>query len=78
MRLIDLSGPDGNVFFLKGIARSWGKQLKEVNSDYDPEKISKAFKSCTSYNEVLDVFDSYFKDTIQYEFLNDPRIEIEV
>lgn len=36
MRIIDLTGPQGNAFCLMGMARTWGKQLnKNVDAIID-------------------------------------------
>ncbi len=73
-RIIDLSGPDGNAFVIRALARNWAKQLQEVNNfKYEPKQMLDKFSKCKSYNEILDIFDSYFKDTTDYKFLNDPR-----
>lgn len=67
---IDLAGPDGNVFALAGLAKTWDRQLGHKGwglleaADADPD--------CQNYNDVLDLFDRRFKH-IEYTFLNDPR-----
>lgn len=72
-RVIDLSGPEGNAFAVMGLARNWGKQLKDINKSFNPDKIYAEFKKCKSYEDILDTFDAMFKDVVDYEFINDPR-----
>lgn len=54
MRQIDLSGPDGNVFALIGIARNWAKQL-----DRDPSKIAAEMMS-GDYDKAVEIFEREF------------------
>ena len=74
MRIIDLSGPEGNAFNIMGMAYNWCIQL----ADIDPEKFNEVqlredFDNCKTYKEILDTFDKYFETMADYEFLNDPR-----
>ena len=69
-REIDLRSPDGNVFVIAGIAKTWSEQLGEAKN-----LMSEAEKreECTDYNGVLDIFDEWFKGRVDYTFINDPR-----
>jgi hypothetical protein len=51
---IDLTGPDGNVFFLIGTARKLAKQL-----ELDSAKIQKEMMS-GDYENAVNVFDKNF------------------
>ena len=51
---IDLTGPEGNAFYLLGIANSLAKQLQK-----DPEPIQKEMKS-GNYENLIAVFDREF------------------
>jgi hypothetical protein len=65
---IDLAGPDGNVFVLAGIARTWTAQMGEAkNLMAEAEKRP----DCYDYNGVLDIFDEWFPNMVTW--LNDPR-----
>ena len=69
---IDLAGPDGNVFVLAGIARTWTAQMgNPKNLMAEAEKRPE----CQNYNDVLDIFDEWFEHIwcVNYRFLNDPR-----
>jgi len=55
MRLIDLTGPQGNAFALMGLARVWGKQLEK-----DVDAILDEMTSANSYDELLAVFSREF------------------
>lgn len=69
-REIDLRGPDGNVFAIAGIAKSWSQQLGEAkNLMAEAERR----EDCHDYNGVLDIFDEWFKGIVDYTFINDPR-----
>jgi hypothetical protein len=52
--VIDLTGPDGNVFALMGYANRFAKQL-----DLDASVIRKEMMS-GDYENALQVFDNYF------------------
>ena len=53
-RVIDLTGPDGNAFFLLGTAAKWGKQM-----GLDVEKVNEEMTS-GDYENLIQVFDKYF------------------
>ena len=68
-RTINLSGPEGNVFCIAGIAQTWNRQLGNTR----PSILDEAEKrNVHDYIDVLDIFDEWFKG-IEYEFINDPR-----
>ena len=52
--VIDLTGPDGNVFVLMGRAKQYAKQL-----DLDGDKIINEMMS-SDYENAVQVFDNYF------------------
>ena len=52
--VIDLTGPDGNVFALMGYAKRFARQL-----DLDASVIHKEMMS-GDYENALQVFDNYF------------------
>ena len=52
--VIDLTGPDGNVFVLMGRAMQYVRQL-----DLDGDKIINEMKS-SDYENAVQVFDKYF------------------
>ena len=52
--LIDLTGPDGNVFVLMGRAMQYARQL-----DLDGDKIINEMQS-SDYENAVQVFDKYF------------------
>ena len=70
MRTIDLSGQEGNVFQLSGIAMTWNQQLGNKRPALLDE--AELRKDCHGYNDVLGIFDEWFEH-IEYEFINDPR-----
>lgn len=51
---IDLSGSQGNAFYLLGTAKNLAKQL-----EFDGDEITKQMMS-GDYENLLEVFDSYF------------------
>ena len=55
---IDLTGPQGNAFWLIGYARDLAKQL-----DRDPEDISTRMKS-GDYENVVKIFEEEFGDYV--------------
>lgn len=55
---IDLSGPQGNAFFLLGTAKNLAKQL-----ELDSEEILTEMKS-GDYENLVNVFDNYFGDFV--------------
>jgi len=52
--VIDLTGPDGNVFVLMGYARRFANDL-----GLDGDKIINEMKS-SNYENAVEVFDKYF------------------
>ena len=58
---IDLSGPQGNAFYLLGLANTLGKQL-----GLNKEKRQKIHSEMTSsnYEHLIEVFDRYFGEYI--------------
>jgi hypothetical protein len=59
--VIDLTGPQGNVFFLLRSARTYAKQLK-----LDSEKIEAEMKS-SDYENAVQTFDKYFGNYVDLE-----------
>lgn len=59
--VIDLTGPQGNAFFLLGTARNLAKEL-----DLDGDAIHEEMTS-SDYENLIQVFDSYFGDFITLE-----------
>ena len=59
--IIDLSGPDGNAFALMGYAKKFASQL-----DLDSNAIINEMTS-GDYENLLQVFDSYFGDFVILE-----------
>lgn len=55
---IDLTGPQGNAFFLLGTANRLGRQL-----DLDTDQILDEMKS-GDYEQLLQVFDKYFGEFV--------------
>ena len=53
-RTIDLTGPDGNAFYLLGIARKTADQL-----GMNPEEVTEEMKE-GDYDHLVAVFDKYF------------------
>jgi len=72
--VIDLCGPEGNVFHVAGLAQSWNNQLgkKKRGSLFDATA-TRLGHNHGGYEDVLDTFDEWFKGKITYTFLNDPR-----
>ncbi len=59
--IIDLTGPQGNAFYLLGVASKYARQLG-LNSD----EVINEMKS-GDYEHLIEVFDSYFGDFIILE-----------
>ena len=60
-KVIDLTGPDGNAFFLLGTARKLCKQLDlDVNQVYGE-------MTTGSYENLIETFDKYFGSIIDLE-----------
>jgi hypothetical protein len=60
-RVIDLNGPEGNIFALMGTGKKLARQL---GIDFDP--IQKSMMS-GDYENSLEVFLEHFGDYIQFE-----------
>ena len=55
--IIDLTGPQGNAFFLLGQANKW---LKEIGyNEEDRNKVLEDMKS-SDYEHLIEVFDKHF------------------
>ena len=72
-REIDLTGPDGNVFFLMGTAAQWAKQM-----GLDDAEIMRDMMS-GDYEHAVEVFDKHFdvvitNDDLQKAFLESEKI----
>ena len=63
-RVIDLTGPDGNAFYLIGTAMSLMKEL-----DFTPEEADGVYKELKSgdYEHLIKTFDSWFGNFIDLE-----------
>lgn len=59
--VIDLTGPDGNAFYLLALAQKYGRQL-----GLDVKKITADMKS-GDYEHLLEVFDHHFGHFIVLE-----------
>lgn len=57
-RVVDLDGPDGNAFFLMGLAR---RICKEMGADPDPVI---ADMTNSDYEHLIDTFDRYFGEYV--------------
>jgi hypothetical protein len=55
---IDLTGPEGNAFFLLGTAQRLAKQFDMDNQTIQSEMMS------GDYENLLEVFDKYFGDFV--------------
>ena len=60
-QVIDLTGPQGNAFYLLGLAKSWAKQL-----DLDADGIIDEMKK-SDYENLIQTFDKYFGDFVILE-----------
>ena len=58
---VDLTGPQGNAFWLIGYAKKLGKQL-----EWDTDKINEEMTS-GDYENLIQVFDNYFGDFVDLE-----------
>jgi hypothetical protein len=58
---IDLRGPDGNAWFLRGTAKVYGRRL-----GWSEEQIEKVDAEMTSgtYLVLIEVFDKYFGEMV--------------
>ena len=62
---IDLTGPQGNVFFLIGTARDLGKQLNRLRgADYIDVKAITEDMMSDDYEHAIDVMEEHFGDYI--------------
>lgn len=59
--VIDLTGPEGNAFFLLAKAETWGRQM-----GFDTEEIIDEMKS-GDYENLVTVFDKFFGDYVILE-----------
>ena len=59
--IVDLTGPQGNAFWLIGYAKKLGKQL-----ELDTDKINEEMIS-GDYENLIKVFDGYFGDFVDLE-----------
>ena len=60
-QVIDLTGPQGNAYFLLGTASNLCKQL-----DMDDESVLEEMKS-SDYENLIETFDKYFGSIIDLE-----------
>lgn len=62
MRTIDISGPDGNAFYLMGIARKWARDL-----EWSKEKIDALFVDMKSsdYDHLVECFENAFEGIVE-------------
>ena len=60
-RVIDLTGSDGNAFFLLGTAKNLCKQL-EIEDDIILDDMKSG-----DYEHLINTFDNYFGDLIDLE-----------
>ena len=58
--IIDLTGPEGNVFVLMGYAKSYAKKL-----GLDEDKVLKDMKS-SDYEHAVSVFDKHFGSFVTF------------
>ena len=54
---IDLTGPQGNAYYLLGLAKKWGKQL-DMGENYIKEMLEKMMSG--DYENLVKVFDDEF------------------
>lgn len=59
--IIDLTGPQGNAFYLLGVASKYARQL-----GLDSDEVINEMKS-GDYEHLIEVFDSYFGDFVILE-----------
>lgn len=74
-RQIDCEGPEGNVFMIAALARSWNRQLDRDMPDLLTATTDRLGGEVGDYTDALDTFDEWFDSFIDYEFVNDPRNE---
>jgi len=56
---IDLTGPQGNAYYLLGLAHDLAKQL-----DWDPGAITKEMRDTHDYDLLVEVFDKHFGNIV--------------
>jgi len=61
MEHINLNGPDGNVFYLMGMARKLAKELGLDGADIVKQMMA------GNYGHALDVFEKYFGHVVKLE-----------
>lgn len=59
--IVDLTGPEGNAFVLRGFAEKWSKQL-----GLDYKKIDSEMAE-GDYEHLLQVLDKYFGEFVIFE-----------
>ena len=59
--IVDLTGPDGNAFFLLGMARKLAKQLGIPHQPIEDDMMS------GDYENLLQVFDKHFGELVILE-----------
>ena len=59
--IIDLTGPQGNAFYLMGLAKKYGKQLSLSTDDIIADMMS------GDYEHLLEVFDRHFGHFVTLE-----------
>jgi hypothetical protein len=62
--VVDLTGPQGNAFFLLGMAQDLGRQLKFDKETRD--LVTKQMQE-SDYENLIRVFDKYFGDFVILE-----------
>ena len=67
--VIDLDGPDGNVFALMGHAKRWAKDLGLNGKDIVTEM------TMGDYDDALRVMEKYFGDYVIFETRDDARVK---
>ena len=60
-QVVDLTGPQGNSFYLLGLASKLCKQL-EIEDDIILDDMRSA-----DYEQLIDTFDNYFGDLVDLE-----------
>lgn len=60
--VIDLSGPQGNAFYLLGVASRYAKELLFFSKEETTELLNKMQSS--DYENLIKVFDEHFDDFI--------------
>lgn len=63
--VIDLTGPEGNAFYLMGIAMKYAKELLHFSKEETDDLLNKMKSS--DYENLIKVFDEHFGDYIDLE-----------